>query len=198
VENTSALNNDHEQKPVKVQAGRRFVGGVRQVCISGEIVEPVAGGEIAPDSDDWLASNADSRSCGLASPRLQLAVKEVQIGEHVLPLAFHTPPTILRRHRVACTPDFCQLMVGENVCNLEGEDDDLFGLGLVDIADDFATELGLMSSGLQCWQNSVSSLGRKKQPLLAESENTPSRHGSGSVVVDKASKAPERAGVQFL
>jgi hypothetical protein len=66
-------------------------------------------------------------------------------------------------------------MVGENVCNLEGEDDDLFGLGPVDIADDFTVELGLMSSGLQCWQNSVSSLGGKKQPLLAESKNTPSR-----------------------
>jgi hypothetical protein len=32
-------------------------------------------------------------------------MREVQIGEHVLSLECHTPPTVLRCHRVACTPD---------------------------------------------------------------------------------------------
>jgi hypothetical protein len=86
-------------------------------------------------------------------------MKEVQIGEHVLPLAFHTPPNVLRRHRIAWTPDLRQLMVRENVCNLEGEEDDLYGLGPVDVADDFAADLGLRGSGLQCGQNSFNSLG---------------------------------------
>jgi hypothetical protein len=37
--------------------------------------------------------------------------------------------------------------------------------------------------------------GGKKQPLLAEFENTLSCRDGGSVVIDKASKAPEGAGV---
>jgi hypothetical protein len=57
-------------------------------------------------------------------------MKEVQIGEYVLPLTFHTPPTVLRRHRVACTPDLCQLMGRENGCK-DGEEEDLYGLGPV-------------------------------------------------------------------
>jgi hypothetical protein len=125
-------------------------------------------------------------------------VKEVQIGEHVLPLAIHTPPTVLRHHRVACTPELHQLMVGGSVSNSEGEDDNLFGLGPVDFADDLDAELGLKSSELQCWQNSVSVLMGKKQPLLAEFGNTPSRQVSGAAAVVKTSKTPEGAGVHFL
>jgi hypothetical protein len=125
-------------------------------------------------------------------------VREVQIGEHVLPLALNTPLTVLRPHRVACTPDLRQLMVGESVSNSEGEDENLFGLGPVDFAHDLAVELGQKGSELQCWQNSVSGSMGKKQPLLAEFGSTPSRQGSGFAAVDKTSKTPEGAGVQSL
>jgi hypothetical protein len=89
-------------------------------------------------------------------------------------------------------------MVGESVSNSEGEDDNLFGLGPVDFADDLAAELGLKSSELQCWQNSVNILVGKKQPLLVEFGSMPSRQVSGAVAVDKTSKTLEGAGVQFL
>jgi hypothetical protein len=64
----------------------------------------------------------------------------------VLPLAFRTPPTVLRRHRVACTPELRQLMVGESDSSSEGEDENLFGLGPVDFADDLVAERGLSKS----------------------------------------------------
>jgi hypothetical protein len=35
---------------------------------------------------------------------LQSSLKEVQVGELLLPLDGHTPLNVLPRHRVACTP----------------------------------------------------------------------------------------------
>jgi hypothetical protein len=57
-------------------------------------------------------------------------------------------------------------MVRENVCNLEGEEDDLYGLGPVEFADDFAADFGLKNSGLQCGQNSVNSLGGEEATVV--------------------------------
>jgi hypothetical protein len=36
---------------------------------------------------------------------LSSAMKEVQVGGHLLLLECHTPPVVLHRQRIACTPD---------------------------------------------------------------------------------------------
>jgi hypothetical protein len=117
----------------------------------------------------------------------------------VLPLEFHTPTTILRHHQVACTPDVHQLAVGKNGSGSEGEDEALFGLGPIGITDELTTELGLSKcSELQLWKSSDSALVEKKQPLVTGFGNTLSRRVNRLAAVDKASKTPERASVQFL
>jgi hypothetical protein len=42
---------------------------------------------------------------GAASPWSQSSMKEVQVGEYLLALDYHTPPIVLHRQYVACTPD---------------------------------------------------------------------------------------------
>jgi hypothetical protein len=41
---------------------------------------------------------------GMHLPACKSSLKEVQVGELLLPLDGHTPPNVLPRHRVACTP----------------------------------------------------------------------------------------------
>jgi hypothetical protein len=100
----------------------------------------------------------------------------VQIGEYVLPLEFHTPTTVLRRHRVACTPDVRQLAVGKNGSSLEDEDEALFGLGPIEVADELAAGLVQLElsecSEMQPWKNSDIVLVGKKQPLVTGYGNT--------------------------
>jgi hypothetical protein len=100
----------------------------------------------------------------------------VQIGEYVLPLEFHTPTTVLRRHRFACTLEFRQLAVRRIGSSLEEGDGALFGLEPMDVADELTAglvQLGLSEcSEVQLWKNSDNILVGKKQQLVTDTSQT--------------------------
>jgi hypothetical protein len=129
-------------------------------------------------------------------------MREVQIGDHVLPLEFHTPPTVMRRHQVSCTPDARQLALVKNGNRIGDDDEVLFGLGPSELTDELAEDLGVqleqsLGSEMQLRKSPVIELVEKKQMLVTGYRNTPLQGVSGLAAVYNASNFPETAGGQF-
>jgi hypothetical protein len=72
---------------------------------------------------------------------LQSSLKEVQVGELMLPLDGHTPPNVLPRHRVASAP--VVQVAGTATGNAGEMVDSWFGLGPVEFVEDLDGKLRL-------------------------------------------------------
>jgi hypothetical protein len=126
---------------------------------------------------------------------LSSAMKEVQVGGHLLLLECHTPPVVLHRQRVACTPeDMVSLSKGWQ----QREWSRVFGCSPMEFADELEKEASVASVGAVSSASESRFRAEKQTSKVADNGYTLSKRDSAITEIYNASTAPPPSDKQSL